>query len=394
LRNKTKRLEEEINEHQLADEALKQSEKSYRELVENANSIILRMDSKGRITFLNRFGMNFFGYKPEEVLGKNVVGTIVPEDGTHGRELAVMIVDIGDKPNLYVNNENENMTRDGKRVWIAWTNKGIKDEYGNVREILCVGNDITQRKEAEEELIQYREHLEDLVKERTAELESFAYSVSHDLRAPLRAMYGFAEALMDDYADQLDETAHDYTQRIATASKRMDTLIQDLLQYTRLSRTEINFQEVNLDQIIGEVLGELEHEIKEKDAQVILESSLPEVMGHRAILVRICGNLLSNAIKFVPPSTRPSVKIRAEQYNGSVRLWIEDNGIGIPEEHQQKIFNIFERLHGGNSYPGTGIGLAIVKKGVERMGGKVGVISAPDKGSRFYVELKRKAANS
>lgn len=221
------------------------------------------------------------------------------------------------------------------------------------------------------------------------ELEAFAYSVSHDLRAPLRAMEGFAQALLEDYAGELDPQGEDYARRIMRAAQRMDRLIQDLLAYSRVSRMEIRRSPVRLRQAIEEALGNLAEEIQARGAQVAIEEPLPTVLAHRSVLVQAVTNLLSNAVKFVAHGVQPRVRIWAEERGERVRLWVEDNGIGIAPEHHERIFRVFERLHGVETYPGTGIGLAIVRKGVERMGGQVGVESEVGQGSRFWVELDR-----
>jgi PAS domain S-box-containing protein len=236
--------------------------------------------------------------------------------------------------------------------------------------------------------------LEQRVAERTAdleatnqELEAFSYSVSHDLRAPLRAMQGFAQALAEDYGAKLGSTGLDYIQRIVSSAQRMDTLIQDLLAYSQLARAEIQLKPLSLAAAVKEALAQLSSEIKKSGAQIMVAPSLPEVMGHAPTLAQIISNLLGNAIKFVHAGTRPSVSVWTEEHGERVRLWVEDNGIGISPEHQERIFRVFERLHGVETYPGTGIGLAIVHKGAERMGGEAGVESTSGKGSRFWVEL-------
>jgi signal transduction histidine kinase len=267
---------------------------------------------------------------------------------------------------------------------------GKKVIQGSVR-------NISERKQTEEEYKKYRKHLEDFVAQRTdqleavnKELESFAYSVSHDLRAPLRAMEGFANALLEDYADNLDSVGRDYAMRVVSAAQHMDTLIQDLLAYSRLSRSALKPSAVSLDGVLGEVMHQFNPEISKTGAQIRVERPLPEVMGDHATLVQVLSNLISNAIKFVQPGVKPGVKIYAEEKNGKVRLWVEDTGIGIDPQYHDRIFRIFERLQGVETYPGTGIGLAIVKKGLERMGGQAGVESAPGRGSKFWVELRTK----
>jgi signal transduction histidine kinase len=240
-----------------------------------------------------------------------------------------------------------------------------------------------------EALRAYASTMEQLVDERTAELETFAYPVAHDLRAPLRAIQGFSDALLEEYGDRLDSVGQEYARRIIDSAQRLDNLIQALLAYARLSRVEIQLQPVDLAMAVAEAVAVVDTERLEREAQVTIEQPLPEVMAHRTILVQVITNLLTNAIKFVPPGVQPNVRLWAEPRDKYIRLWVEDNGIGIAPEHQDRIFQIFDRLHGNETYPGTGIGLAIVHKGVRRMGGRIGVESAPGQGSRFWVELVR-----
>ncbi|MCK5513775.1 MAG: PAS domain S-box protein, partial [Deltaproteobacteria bacterium] len=172
LRQQNARLKESQSSFKLSEEELRKREETYRELVQNANSIILRMDLKGNVTFFNKFAQSFFGYSEGEIIGRNVVGTIVPEVDSSGRDLKAMIEDIGSQPELYKNNENENLCSNGKRVWVSWTNKGIHDKNGNISEILCIGNDITERKRVEIELKKAYDELEKRVEERTADLKT------------------------------------------------------------------------------------------------------------------------------------------------------------------------------------------------------------------------------
>ena len=237
--------------------------------------------------------------------------------------------------------------------------------------------------------------LEDQVRARTAELEerndeleAFGYSISHDLRAPLRAMQGFSQALLEDCGDRLDAMGREYAERIVAGAKRMDELIRDLLAYSRVSRAELKLVRVPLTPVAHSALAELSGALRARHASVHVDEPLPAVLGHPATLSQVLTNLLGNGLKFVPPERTPELRVHADRHNGHVRVWVEDNGIGIAPEHQARIFRVFERLHSSDDYPGTGIGLAIVRKAVERMGGQVGVESDLGRGSRFWVELQ------
>ncbi len=251
-----------------------------------------------------------------------------------------------------------------------------------------------ERYRAQAEVRQLNERLEQSVLERTRELEqanaaleAFSVWVSHDLRTPVHGMQGLAQALLEDHGWQLDPAGREYAGRISRAAASMDRLIEDLLAYARLSRADVSCQPVDLNRVVREALGELVEDIGERGAEVMVSEALPRVVAHPTVLGQVIVNLLSNATKFVAPGTRPHVAVWADQHGDQVRLWVADNGIGIPPQNQERVFGAFERLHGVEAYPGTGIGLAIVRRGVERMGGQVGIESGPGGGSRFWIEL-------
>ncbi|MCK5650200.1 MAG: response regulator [Gemmatimonadetes bacterium] len=252
-----------------------------------------------------------------------------------------------------------------------------------------------ERMEAEEALKesehQYRTLAEQL-QQANDELQAFAYSVSHDLRAPLRTMQGFAHALVQNFGSSLDPEARDYARRIIDSGQQSEKLIGDLLAYSRLSFEELKFQAVDLNEVVSSAREQMGADLEEAKASLEIDDALPEVRGHQTTLVQVVANLLSNAIKFVEGGETPEVRIRYEESDGRVRLWVEDNGIGIREGQRERLFKVFERLQEGEDRPGTGIGLAIVRRGMERIGGQAGLESEHGKGSRFWIELPRYVA--
>lgn len=250
-----------------------------------------------------------------------------------------------------------------------------------------------QRRELEsraESLKQLNENLKTRAEQLSAanrELESFCYTIAHDLRAPLRAMEGLTTLLLEECNEQLSPEALDFGLRIRSAASRMDQMIQELLGYSRLSLIELECEPVRLSDVIKEAVAQINWVIEERKARINLKRSDSQVLGHHAMLVQVMVNLISNAIKFTDPGVGPEVNIWDERRNGSVRVWVEDNGIGIAPEHQDRIFRIFERLHGRECFTGTGVGLAIVEKAIARMGGRVGLESVLGHGSRFWFEV-------
>jgi signal transduction histidine kinase len=249
-----------------------------------------------------------------------------------------------------------------------------------------VARDITDKVRAKEKLERTVAERTASLREAIAQMEEFSYSVSHDLRSPVRAMQGYARALGEDYGSKLDDTGREYLDRIIQGSARMERLIHEVLTYSRVSRMDMELQPVSLGALMRGLLRQYP-EFDPSRADIVLQPDLPMVRAHEPSLGQAVANILSNAVKFVSPGVRPTVRITAQQADGEVILRIADNGIGIKPEHQKRLFGMFERIHPETKYEGTGIGLAIVRKAVERMGGYVGVESDGVNGSTFWIRL-------
>lgn len=251
----------------------------------------------------------------------------------------------------------------------------------------------TKKLKAEQELRSLTEELELRVAQRTAQLreanrvlEDFAHSVSHDLKAPLRAIRGFAEIIERRYGENLNEEARHYLDNILDASTRMEQLIGDLLAYARVGRGESLFEVIDLSSLIEGILPDFEAKEVLKDAEIIVEP-LPMIRGSQTLVRQIFSNLIDNALKYRKEEGKHLVKIYAETSGGVATVYVSDNGIGIAPEHHERIFNIFQRLHSRDRYGGSGAGLAIVRRAVEQLGGSIGVSSKPGEGSTFWVKL-------
>ncbi len=273
--------------------------------------------------------------------------------------------------------EHTVMRRDGSTRWVRATLGVESRTLEGIVQVDGMVTDVTLEREAHIELA-----------ERNEELESFAYSVSHDLRAPLRTMQGFAHALLQDFGDRLEPAARDYARRIIVSGQRSEALIRDLLAYSRLSLEQLELKPVELAPVVAAAREQVDGDVTLTGARVQVTGALPTVVGSHTILVQVLANLISNAVKFVPESRDPRVRIHTEgRPDRRVRVWVEDNGIGVPEDQRERIFGVFERLEYGGAHPGTGIGLAIVRRGMQRIGGSCGVTSVPGEGSAFWIEL-------
>jgi len=385
-----------ITKRKAIEDQVRISESRYRGLFETARDGILILDPETRkITDVNPFLIEFLGYTRGEFVGKELW-----EIGLLRDKRANQVAFLELKTKGLIRYEDLPLeTKRGEPRQVEFVGNCYPDN-GNTY-VQCNIRDITERKRAEHELSAAKDEishhageLEEMVAVRTArlretigELEAFSYSVSHDMRAPLRAMRGFADILLEKHSAQLDAEGLQYLEKIHAAAGRMDTLIQDVLTYTRVLQAEVKTEPVDLDALVRQVIG-IYPQLQTDAAQIQIEGVLPKVLGGEASLAQCVSNLLTNAVKFVTAGTKPRIKIRAETIGADIRLWVEDNGIGIASKDQVRIFKMFERVDRASAYEGTGMGLTIVRKAVERMGGQMGVESEAGQGSKFWIQLK------
>jgi len=390
-----------ITERKEAEDRVRSSEVRYRRLFEAAHDGILILDPSHRtITDANPFMTMLLGYTRAELLGKELWEIGLLKDEAASQTAFLELQEKG-----YIRYEDLPLkSKAGERREVEFVSNVY--EEGGTAVIQCNIRDITERKRAEQslaaahaEISRHADHLEKTVAERTTqlrdkigELEAFSYTLSHDMRAPLRAMRGFARMLLEEHSATLDAEGIHHLERINAAAGLMSSLIDDVLNYARVVRSEIKMEVIDLDKLVREII-ETYPQLKTGDAEIQIESGLPSVWGNHASLWQCLSNLLTNAVKFVTPGTKPRVKFRAEAIGADIRLWVEDNGIGIAPKDQERVFRMFERVSRATDYEGTGMGLAIVRKAVERMGGSAGVESVVGHGSKFWIQL-RKGANA
>ena len=378
--------------------ALIASEMRYRRLFETARDGILLVDPETRkIIDVNPFLVEFLGYGRGEIIGRELFEIGLLKDDA-SRQAAFREL----RTKGCIRHEVLPLqTKDGRHVEVEFVGN-LYDGEADRQIIQCNIRDITARRKTEAAQSDAKDirsrrtvELESLVGQRTAELrlsntqlETFVYSIAHDLRAPLRAMQGFAQLLVQDHSAQLNPQGRDYANFINTAAQTMDHLLADLLAFSHISQQRLALTPVALAAVVAGALAGCDSEIRASRAEIETTAPWPVVLAHTATLRQVLVNLIGNAVKFVAAGP-PHVRLWAEDRpRGIVRIWVADNGIGIPAEFQERIFQVFQRLH-TTAYAGTGIGLAIVQKGVERMGGRVGLESSPRTGSKFWIELAR-----
>jgi PAS domain S-box-containing protein len=366
---------------------IRAKEEQFRAIFENSADHILLIDKNRTIVMVNRLTA---GYKLEDVIGKSLFDFQMPEN-VDVLKNAIDIVFKTKTPHIY---ETQFMFEE-KKMYFSSSLSPIFGDKGEVDNVVFISRDVTAQKRSEMEIKEMNATLEMKVNERTeelkktnSELEQFAYVASHDLREPLRTISNFVSLFQKQYKGKLDKNADDYLNFIMGSTKRMETLIMDLLDYSRIGKTDLDKTEVNCNDILAEVVNDLSNSITESEAELHI-GVLPVVHGYSTEIKSLFQNLISNAIKFQNKNTRPDILVDAKDNTTEWLFSVKDNGIGIDKKYYNKLFILFQRLHNKETYPGTGIGLVQCKKIVELHGGRIWVESAPGKGSTFYFTLPK-----
>jgi PAS domain S-box-containing protein len=376
LQAANQQLENEIAERRRAEEAVRQSEERFRCLSEAAFEAIV-IHEGGVLLSANDQYSEMFGYEPKELLGKQVLPLTVAPEAIESMRKEITTGGVGPY-------ESIGLRKDGTKFPMEIRVREM--EYGGRKVRVAAIMDITERKRAEESLQQRTAQLETA----NEELEAFAYSVSHDLRAPLRGIDGWSLALLEDCYDQLDEPARQYLDRVRSEAQRMGLLIDDLLQLSRVTRAEVQTSAVDLTALAQTVVARLRATQPERQVEVVIQPGLM-VQGDARLLAIVLTNLLDNAWKFTGTRRLARIEFGQTEAEGHPAFFMRDNGVGFDMTYAQKLFGVFQRLHKASEFPGTGIGLATVQRIVHRHGGRVWAEAHVDQGATFYFTLEEAA---
>lgn len=379
-----------ITERKEFERAFTQSQEQYRTTFEQAAIGIIHTNVDGDFTRVNPHICELLGYTRDEMLQMSVMGLTHPDDRPTTNTARERILQ--GKATSYTL-EKRIRHHDGQWIWVNTTASILRDPDGNEMGFIKVIEDIRERRFLEDELRRLNSDLENRIQERTAhltalnqELEAFSYSVSHDLRAPLRAVNGFSQALEEDYYDQLDDIGRDFLLRIRRESQRMGQLIDDLISLSRLSRSEMTFQQVNLSKIARTIIENLRQNDDNRDVTVTIQPEM-EAWADAALIRVVMENLIGNAWKFTGKRDDPTIEIATTQQDDNIVYYVRDNGAGFDMAYVDKLFGAFQRLHAMTEFEGTGIGLATVQRIIHRHSGIVWAEGAVNQGATFYFTL-------
>lgn len=368
------------------EEALRLSDQQFRATFAQSPLGMILSDLDGRILQSNAAFADLTGYSPEALRGREALSLTAPPDRSKVTE-AIDQLFRDRTPSFTI--EKRLQRSDDSLVWVQNSGAVLRDREGRPISIIDLCQDITPLKMSRDELEALVEKRTSALRDKTKQMESFCYTVAHDLRAPLRTIAGYAEFLRLDYARALDGEAMQYLRKIEQSAERLDRLIHDLLGYTRVQQIPLIREQVDLTSVVDRVTDQMQREIALANAKITFSRPLATIRADAATLEHIFLNLISNALKFRRDGIAPEVNIHAEDRDERIRVWVEDNGIGIDPKFSGRVFRMFERVHDTQKYPGTGVGLAIVGTAMERLGGSCGVEPNPSGGSRFWLEFAK-----
>jgi PAS domain S-box-containing protein len=393
------REQEERSRRTQAEEAFRRSEEMLRLLIENVTDYAIYMlDPEGRVGSWNAGAERMTGFRADEVVGNPMQNCFAEEEINAGK-LQEELKRAATEGRIQA--EGWCVRKDGSRYFANWIITAVRDASGKPASFLKVARDVTERKKHEEQIARWNSDLEKRVAERTAqleaankELESFSYSVSHDLRAPLRHIDGFVEILQGNLSSILDEENREHLKTIADAARQMGRLIDDLLGFSRMSRARMNKKTVSLADLVKDAIRQLKHDADGRDIEWITES-LPDVVADPSLLRQVLVNLISNALKYTRTRSRARIELGTSVTEDEIIFFIRDNGVGFDMRYADRLFGVFQRLHRASEFEGTGVGLANVRRIIHRHGGRTWAEGVVNSGATFYFSLpKQKEVSS
>jgi len=378
-----------MTEYHRKEEELRESEDKFKYVFDHSvigKSITL---PSGEVN-VNQAFSDMLGYSAEEMRNRKWQDITHPDDIEATQKVINSLLS-GEKDSVYFTKRY--IHKSGKVVWGDVGTAIRRDKEGNPLYLMTAIRDITARKEAEEEILRLNEELEQRVRERTAELEAsnkeleaFAYAVSHDLRAPLRSIDGFSNALLEDYLKKMDETGKNYLQRVRDAAQRMGFLIDDMLKLSKITRTEIEKELVDLSEMAESIAEAYRQSNPGRAFDLIIHRGIT-IKGDRHLMRIVMENLLDNAFKFTGRQEHPRIEFSRTIKDEEPVYYLRDNGVGFDMTYVNKLFGVFQRLHSSHEFTGTGVGLATVQRIINRHGGRVWAEGEVGKGATFYFTL-------